>query len=180
VTALTTWDIELRVPEDADLDAAGESRTIEVREDQAILTAARAADIWLSADCQQGWCITCGAKLLSGEVDHSQAKRYYPEDEAAGFVPPPASRAPARIASLKSNATASCSDTAPITTDRRAGRSSGKGARVSAGTRAVAADRTVCETGAGNCPPNVFRSAAVGTPMTEPTTPQFTGIALRW
>jgi len=35
VTALTTWDIELRVPEDADLDAAGESRTIEVREDQA-------------------------------------------------------------------------------------------------------------------------------------------------
>jgi ferredoxin len=86
VTALTTWDIELRVPEDADLDAAGESRTIEVREDQAILTAARAADIWLSADCQQGWCITCGAKLLSGEVDHSQAKRYYPEDEAAGFV----------------------------------------------------------------------------------------------
>ncbi|MFB1062313.1 2Fe-2S iron-sulfur cluster-binding protein [Natrinema sp. H-ect4] len=86
MTALTTWDIELRVPEDADLDAAGESRTIEVREDQAILTAARAADIWLSADCQQGWCITCGAKLLSGEVDHSQAKRYYPEDEAAGFV----------------------------------------------------------------------------------------------
>ncbi|WP_226042168.1 2Fe-2S iron-sulfur cluster-binding protein [Natrinema sp. DC36] len=86
MTAPTTWDVELRVPEDADLDAAGESRTIEVHEDQAILAAARAADLWLSADCQQGWCITCGAKLLEGEVDHSQAKRYYPEDEAAGFV----------------------------------------------------------------------------------------------
>ncbi|MFC6769822.1 2Fe-2S iron-sulfur cluster-binding protein [Natrinema soli] len=86
MTASTTWDVELRVPEDADLDATGESRTIEVREDQAILAAARAADLWLSADCQQGWCITCGAKLLEGEVDHSRAKRYYPEDEAAGFV----------------------------------------------------------------------------------------------
>nr|WP_226479687.1 2Fe-2S iron-sulfur cluster binding domain-containing protein [Natrinema amylolyticum] len=86
MTAPTTWDVELRVPADADLDAAGESRTIEVREDQSILAAARAADIWLSADCQQGWCITCGAKLLEGEVDHSQAKRYYPSDEAANFV----------------------------------------------------------------------------------------------
>ncbi|WP_226007221.1 2Fe-2S iron-sulfur cluster-binding protein [Natrinema salinisoli] len=86
MTDPTTWDVELRVPEGADMDAAGESRTIEVSEDESILAAARAADIWLSADCQQGWCITCGAKLISGEVDHSQAKRYYPEDDAANFV----------------------------------------------------------------------------------------------
>jgi len=86
VTGPTTWDVELRVPADADIDAAGESRTLEVREDEAILAAARSAGIWLSADCQQGWCITCGAKLISGTVDHSQAKRYYPEDEDAGFV----------------------------------------------------------------------------------------------
>ncbi|AFO56569.1 MULTISPECIES: 2Fe-2S iron-sulfur cluster binding domain-containing protein [unclassified Natrinema] len=86
MTAPTTWEVELRVPEDAALDAAGESRTVAVREDQSILTAARAADLWLSADCQQGWCITCGAKLRSGEVDHSRAKRYYPSDEAANFV----------------------------------------------------------------------------------------------
>ncbi|PCR90014.1 2Fe-2S iron-sulfur cluster-binding protein [Natrinema ejinorense] len=86
MTESTTWDVELRVPDDAELALAGESRTIEVRADQSILSAARAADIWLSADCQQGWCITCGATLLSGEVDHSRAKRYYPEDEAANFV----------------------------------------------------------------------------------------------
>ncbi|QLG48285.1 2Fe-2S iron-sulfur cluster-binding protein [Natrinema halophilum] len=86
MTAPTTWEVELLLPDDADLDAAGESRTIEVGEDESILAAARAADLWLSADCQQGWCITCGAKLVSGEVDHSQAKRYYPEDEEAGFV----------------------------------------------------------------------------------------------
>ncbi|MDS0475031.1 2Fe-2S iron-sulfur cluster-binding protein [Natrinema sp. 1APR25-10V2] len=86
MTAATTWDVELRIPADSELDAAGESRTIEVDEDESILAAARAADIWLSADCQQGWCITCGAKLLEGEVDHSQAKRYYPSDEAANFV----------------------------------------------------------------------------------------------
>ncbi|AFZ73288.1 2Fe-2S iron-sulfur cluster-binding protein [Natronobacterium gregoryi] len=86
MTAATTWTVELRVPQDADLEAAGESRTIEVPEDQSILSAARAAGIWLTADCQQGWCITCGARLLEGEVDHSTAKRYYPEDERAGFV----------------------------------------------------------------------------------------------
>lgn len=86
MTAATTWEVELRVPDDADLESAGESRTIEVREDEAILSAARSEGIWLSADCQQGWCITCGARLLEGAVDHSQAKRYYSEDEAAGFV----------------------------------------------------------------------------------------------
>ncbi|WP_254523810.1 2Fe-2S iron-sulfur cluster-binding protein [Natrinema caseinilyticum] len=86
MSSTTTWSVELLVPEDADLDAAGESRTIEVGEDESILAAARAAGLWLSADCQQGWCVTCGAKLRSGEVDHSRAKRYYPEDEEAGFV----------------------------------------------------------------------------------------------
>lgn len=64
MTDATTWTVELRIPEDA----------------------ARSADVWLSADCQQGWCITCGAGLLEGEVDQSDAKRVYPEDEAAGFV----------------------------------------------------------------------------------------------
>ena len=86
MTDVPTWTVELRIPADADLEAAGESRTIEVREDESILAAARSAGIWLSADCQQGWCITCGAKLLEGEVDHRRAKRYYPEDEEAGFV----------------------------------------------------------------------------------------------
>lgn len=86
MTEPTTWTVELRIPDAADLDAAGESRTLEVREDQSILAAARSAGIWLSADCQQGWCITCAAKLLEGAVDHSNAKRYYPGDEEAGFV----------------------------------------------------------------------------------------------
>lgn len=82
----TTWDVELKIPDDAALEAAGTSQTIEVREDEFILAAARSAGIWLSADCQQGWCITCGAKLLDGEVDQQNAKRYYPADEEAGFV----------------------------------------------------------------------------------------------
>lgn len=86
MTATTTWTVELRVPDDADLEQAGESVTIEVRDDQSILEAARADGLWLSADCQQGWCITCGARLLEGAVDHGDARRYYPEDEAAGFV----------------------------------------------------------------------------------------------
>lgn len=80
------WEVKLIVPGDANLEFAGESRTIDVREDESILQAARAAGIWLSADCQQGWCIACGAKLLHGEVDQSRAKRFYPEDAEAGFV----------------------------------------------------------------------------------------------
>jgi ferredoxin len=83
VTDPATWDVELRVPDDAELDAAGESRTIEVREDQSILAAARAADIWLSADCQQGWCCRCAGYLLSGSLDQSDARRYYETDRDA-------------------------------------------------------------------------------------------------
>ncbi|WP_049928513.1 2Fe-2S iron-sulfur cluster-binding protein [Halopiger goleimassiliensis] len=86
MTNQQTWDVELRIPSDADLEAAGESRTITVSEDESILAAARRNGIWLSADCQQGWCITCGGKLVEGELDQSSAKRYYPEDEEAGFV----------------------------------------------------------------------------------------------
>jgi len=36
--------------------------------------------------CEQGWCLACAARLLSGRVDHSDAVLYYPEDEAAGFI----------------------------------------------------------------------------------------------
>lgn len=36
--------------------------------------------------CEQGWCLACAARLLSGRVDHSDAVLYYPEDEQAGFI----------------------------------------------------------------------------------------------
>lgn len=83
---MTTYEVELIVPETADTDRAGEAITLPVHEDEYVLAAARSQGIWLPADCQQGWCTTCAAELLSGEVDQSDAKRYYEVDRAADLI----------------------------------------------------------------------------------------------
>jgi ferredoxin len=82
------YTVEFVVPEDADLEAAGRTVTVEVDADRYLLSAAREAGLWLPADCQQGWCTTCAARLLSGEVDQSDARRYYDVDEAADLILP--------------------------------------------------------------------------------------------
>ncbi|WP_228546288.1 2Fe-2S iron-sulfur cluster-binding protein [Halegenticoccus tardaugens] len=78
--------VEIVVPEDADLDEAGETIEIEVSPDEFVLAAARGEEIWLPADCQQGWCTTCAARLLRGGVDQSAAKRYYEADEEENLI----------------------------------------------------------------------------------------------
>ena len=83
-----TWTVTIVVPETASLDVAGETFDLDVREDETILAAARSAGVWLPADCQQGWCTTCAARLVEGEVVHPNARRYYDEDREAGFVLP--------------------------------------------------------------------------------------------
>ena len=60
--------------------------TIEVRGDEFILEAARRQGINLPSLCEQGWCITCAVKVLSGKVDQSASIRYYEEDRRAGFA----------------------------------------------------------------------------------------------
>ncbi len=70
----------LEIPADSDLEDAGETVELDVGEEQSVLSAARAAGVWLPADCQQGWCTTCAAELLDGEVDQSTARRTYEED----------------------------------------------------------------------------------------------------
>lgn len=77
----TTYSVEIVVPEDADSERAGEVVEIEVEEEEDVLAAARNEGLWLPADCQQGWCTTCAAELLEGEVDQSDAKRYYEVDD---------------------------------------------------------------------------------------------------
>jgi ferredoxin len=54
--------------------------------DEFIWNAAARANIILPAICHQGRCLTCAARLLSGEVDQSAAVSYFPEDRVAGFV----------------------------------------------------------------------------------------------
>jgi ferredoxin len=58
----------------------------DVGDDEYLLNAADAAGLDLPYMCLQGWCTTCAGKLLEGKVDQSEARRYYPQDEAAGFV----------------------------------------------------------------------------------------------
>ncbi len=83
---MTTYDVELVIPDDCDIDRAGETVTVEVDEGEYVLAAARANGVWLPADCQQGWCTTCAAELLDGDVDQSDAKRYYEVDRNADLI----------------------------------------------------------------------------------------------
>jgi ferredoxin len=58
----------------------------EAGDDEYLLDAAAAAGLELPYMCLQGWCTTCAGRMLEGRVDQSEARRYYPQDEAAGFV----------------------------------------------------------------------------------------------
>jgi len=80
------YDVELLVPSDCELDEAGETVALTVDAEETVLGAARRAGVWLPADCQQGWCTTCAADLLSGAVDQSDARRYYDCDREAGLI----------------------------------------------------------------------------------------------
>lgn len=59
---------------------------IAAREDQYLLDIAVGAGLDLPYMCLQGWCTTCAGKVVEGQVDQSEARRVYPQDEAAGFV----------------------------------------------------------------------------------------------
>ena len=59
---------------------------VDVRDDQYLFDAAAEAGLDLPSMCLQGWCTTCAGRLLEGKVDQSEARRLYPQDEAAGFV----------------------------------------------------------------------------------------------
>ena len=78
--------VAIEIPEDADADEAGQVVELQVAETDSVLAEARSRGLWLPADCQQGWCTTCAAELLDGEVDQSDAKRYYEEDEEASMI----------------------------------------------------------------------------------------------
>jgi len=63
-----------------------ETRTIEVDDDRHILEAGLEAGLDLPYSCLQGWCLTCAARLVSGEVDQRDSRRYYEADRRAGFA----------------------------------------------------------------------------------------------
>jgi ferredoxin len=59
---------------------------VAVGEDEHILAAARRAGLVLPSLCEQGWDLACAVRVLEGEFDNGDARRYYPEDARAGFA----------------------------------------------------------------------------------------------
>jgi ferredoxin len=51
-----------------------------------VLDAARRHGIELPSSCEQGWDLACAVEVVFGRLDHSDARRYYPADEAARFA----------------------------------------------------------------------------------------------
>lgn len=64
----------------------GSSRTVQCAPDEHVLDAARRAGLELPSACEQGWDLACASGVLEGRLDHSDARRYYREDEEAGFA----------------------------------------------------------------------------------------------
>jgi ferredoxin len=64
----------------------GSVRVVRVGAEEHVLDAARLAGLDLPSVCEQGWDIACAVRVLEGELDHSDARRYYTEDERAGFA----------------------------------------------------------------------------------------------
>ena len=64
----------------------GNTHTLQVAEDQKILTAALAAGIDLPSSCNAGVCTTCAAQILEGKVDQSEGMGVGPEPQAKGYV----------------------------------------------------------------------------------------------
>jgi ferredoxin len=64
----------------------GSIRRVRCGADQHVLDAARRAGLELPSACEQGWDIACAVEVLEGRLDHTDARRYYPEDERAGYA----------------------------------------------------------------------------------------------
>jgi len=62
------------------------SFAFEAPESEFLLYAMQDAGIESPQICEQGWCLACAARLVSGEVDRSAALTNYPEDAEAGFL----------------------------------------------------------------------------------------------
>jgi ferredoxin len=73
------FSVEFELPD-------GSRRRVGVEPGEYLLDAGLDAGLDLPSLCLQGWCLTCAARVLEGKVDQSDSRRYYPEDEEAGFA----------------------------------------------------------------------------------------------
>jgi ferredoxin len=68
------------------LETPSGPRCFECGEHEYILDCAARHEVPLPSICRQGWCLTCAGLLLSGAVDQTAARAFYPADRAAGFA----------------------------------------------------------------------------------------------
>jgi ferredoxin len=59
---------------------------VECDENEPILQALINHNIRVSYSCLQGWCLGCAARLIDGQVDMKNARRFFPEDMEQGFI----------------------------------------------------------------------------------------------
>ena len=64
----------------------GSVQRVRAGPEEHILDAARREGLDLPSACEMGWDLACACRVLGGEWDNSDARRYYPEDAEAGFV----------------------------------------------------------------------------------------------
>ena len=53
-----------------------------------VLGAARRAGLDLPSLCEVGWDLACAVKVLEGEVDQHDSRRYFEQDKVCGFALP--------------------------------------------------------------------------------------------
>ncbi|MGE5496889.1 MAG: 2Fe-2S iron-sulfur cluster-binding protein [Syntrophothermus sp.] len=64
---------------------SGETYEFKVGRDEYILEEALKVYPGLPYSCLQGWCLTCAVKILSGQIDQKDSRRYYESDREEGF-----------------------------------------------------------------------------------------------
>ncbi len=64
----------------------GSTRSVRCGAEEHVLDAARRHGLELPSSCEQGWDLACAVEVLEGRLDHADSRRYYAEDERAGFA----------------------------------------------------------------------------------------------
>ncbi|GAA6620677.1 2Fe-2S iron-sulfur cluster-binding protein [Scytonema sp. NUACC26] len=64
----------------------GKTHTLQVAENETILSVADASHLELPSSCHAGVCTTCAAKIISGTVDQTDGMGVSPELQKQGYV----------------------------------------------------------------------------------------------